>query len=602
MAKIRAATVKTFRVDKWQGLNEAPDGDGKLKYGEAAQCRNWQVTRDGNLRRRPGTKTLLTLPGGRIRCLWSGAVGASQVLLAATGTGLYRLDVDGKEPSAALLGEISANGAVSIFGFGGNAYILTGTAYKVWDGETLSDVEGYIPLVSVAVVPGGGGTTLEQTNKLTGKRRCRFSPDGTATVFQLPEKGLASIDYVKNLSTGSAVTGWTADTAEGTLTFSSAPAKGVSSLEVGWTYPVNYREQITSMLYWELYNGTNDNRVFLYGNGTNKVYYSGIDYDGKPRADYFPDLNEVAVGTENAPVTGIIKHYSRLIVFKPAETYTIAYSTTTLADGSVTPMFYLTPVNRSLGNEAPGQAQLVLNSPRTLCAGAVYEWRNNSSYTANLTLDERQARRLSDRVAKTLESFPMSGCVCWDDNAAQEYYIVSGTTALVHNYAADAWYAYYRFPATAFVRYQGELYIGTDGGGVRHVSRKYSGDDGEAVNAYWETGSIDFGTTARKKYFCELWLSCAPLESGVLSVGAKSDWAARETQADTPGGGGTFDFAALDFGTLSFDYDRLALAKHIRLRLRRFTFCKLYFAAAGANASASITGLTMNVTYGGETR
>ena len=60
---------------------------------------------------------------------------------------------------------------------------------QVWDGESLTDVAGYRPMVAVSVPPAGGGTALEQINKLCPQRRARFSPDGTEKVFVLPEKG-----------------------------------------------------------------------------------------------------------------------------------------------------------------------------------------------------------------------------------------------------------------------------------------------------------------------------------------------------------------------------------------------------------------------------
>ena len=55
MARITGAqNERVFSVQKWLGLNQNPDGDTKLKMGEAASMRNWKVTRDGNLQKRPG--------------------------------------------------------------------------------------------------------------------------------------------------------------------------------------------------------------------------------------------------------------------------------------------------------------------------------------------------------------------------------------------------------------------------------------------------------------------------------------------------------------------------------------------------------------------
>ena len=59
MATISAAAgEKVFQLKSFLGLNQNPDGDTKLKLGEAADMRNFTITRDGNLQRRAGTLTL----------------------------------------------------------------------------------------------------------------------------------------------------------------------------------------------------------------------------------------------------------------------------------------------------------------------------------------------------------------------------------------------------------------------------------------------------------------------------------------------------------------------------------------------------------------
>lgn len=611
MATIRRGVIKSYRIDKWLGLNEAPDGDTKLKYGEAAVCRNWRVTQSGSIKRRPGTHAVVDLEA-YVRTLWVGRVGDSEYFLAAADGALWKMSELNGVWSKTSLGAISTSGDVSIFGFGGKAYILTGAEYKVFDGMELKDVAGYVPLVSVAVAPAGGGTTLENVNRLNGKRRCWFSSDGTATEFVLPEQGLASIDRVTDRVTGTnytAGTDYTADTTNGKVTFSQAPSEGVSRIEVEWTVAATQRTQVTAMRYAELYNGTSDNRVFIYGDGSNKLLYSGVDYNGQPRADYFPDLYEIAVGAENTPVTGAMKHYSRLIVTKPTELYTISASSQTLADKTVVPIYYLTPANRSLGNEAAGQCQLVLNSVRTLCAGGVYEWKNNSSYTANLTVDERQAKRISDRVRRTLSTFKLSECRCWDDNAAQEYYIVSGSTALVHNYANDVWYAYYGFPAASFARFGGELYIGCTDGKIKRVSDDYADDDGAAIYAYWESGNIDFGDYTHEKYTPEFWISHTPTAQGEFSVSGQTNRYEKSAGLGLVTADQTteleLDFSALDFAHINFgneSYQKAVKVLRRRMRLRKFIFFKMIFQANETDSDATVHSLSMNVTFGGESR
>ena len=61
MASISGSTgEKTFTLKAFLGLHQNPDGDTKLKFGEAAAMRNFRITREGNLQKRPGTRTLAT--------------------------------------------------------------------------------------------------------------------------------------------------------------------------------------------------------------------------------------------------------------------------------------------------------------------------------------------------------------------------------------------------------------------------------------------------------------------------------------------------------------------------------------------------------------
>ena len=477
--------------------------------------------------------------------------------------------------------------------------MINGAEYKVWDGTTLADVGGYRPLVTVAVPPDGGGETLEQVNKLTGARRCWFSPDGSAKTFKLPETGLLSLDYVKNLSTGEnmAADSYTADLAAGTVTFTGAPGAGTNTIEIGWTMAENFRGQVLSMRWGELYAGTQDTRIFLYGDGSNKAIYSGLDYDGNPRADYFPDLNEVAVGDANTPITGMIRHYSRLLCFKESSAWTIQYGTISMADGLVTEAFYVTPVNRSIGNVAPGQVRLVLNSPRTLHGSDVYEWKNNGSYSSNLTVDERQAKRISDRIYATVRKFDLERCYCYDDNWGQEYYICQGGRALVHNYAADAWYYYEDFDAVCMANFRGELLYGTSDGKLMHFSTDYLNNDGRAIDAYWESGSMSFGQDFQRKYSAMLWVGVKPESSAEINVTVQTDRSSSYTEKMVTSS--LANFAHVNYAKWSFATNRKPQMSRLKIKAKKFVFYKLIFRTSAADSTATILAADIRVRFTG---
>lgn len=687
MATIRSSSrEKVFSCKAWLGLHESPDGDTKLKFGEAANIRNWRITRDRNLKVRPGEDVIfglcrsysllvastvedaridndtssvltmyptasaadgkITLSGmsvsvksdsasqyagyywretkfkvwqlvscdstdgqhiwkmKRVRAvaasanpkvagLWQGLVNGTEYVLGACDGKLWKLyDGEWKKEE---IGDVDTTQTVRIFGFSGSAYILDGKKYRQWDGTTYGEVAGYVPLVLVSALPSGSGTELEQVNKLSDKRRAQYSPDGKATVFQLPETGLASVDSVRK--SAQTVTGWTADAEKGTVTFAEAPEAGTNTIEITYSTGISFRSQVEAMRFSELYNGAQDTRVFLYGDGSNQVFYSGLDTDGKARADYFPDLNVANIGEANTPVTGLIRHYSRLIAFKTESTYSVSYSTITLEDGRVTAGFYITPVNRTIGNAAMGQVMLVSNSPRTLHGQDCYEWSNVSRYSSNLSSDERQAKRISDRVYETLSGMDAERCVCWDDDYSQQYFIAFGKTALVHNYAADAWYYYSNFDAVCFLSFRGELYFGTSGGELRKLDDGERSIAGEEIDAYWESGSIDFGEDFRRKYIAQIWVGLKPTENSEVIVTVQTD--RKSVYAEKVVQRKMASFANADFTDWSFETNYKPFMQRLKIKAKKVTYYKMVFKSRSDTTGATVVALDMRVRYNG---
>jgi len=598
-----SSSEKIFQIKRWLGLNENPDGDTKLKMGEATIQQNFKVTRDGNLQRRPGTATVVDIYGlGAVSrlplvALWSGYVNETKVLLGACDGKLYSLYSAAGEFQKVEIGSITTTGHVHIFGFSGKAYIITNAEYKVWDGTTLSEVTGYIPVVSITTAPSGGGTALENINRLNGSRRVWYSATGTDTVYQLPEKSLGSVDQVKNLDTDSVfpATDYTVNLTNGTVTFNTAPTAGTNNIEITYAMTGTYRSQVLAMKYSELYNSTQDTRVFLYGDGTNRTIYSGIDKDGIARADYFPDLYEMRIGDENTAITGLIRHYARMIVFKESSTYMVSYGEITLSDGNTEAAFYSFPVNRSIGMESMGQAQLVLNSPRSLFGKDLYEWKNGSSYSSNLTVDERQAKRISDRISATLADFSIPNCVCFDDNGNQEYWICYNGTALVNNYVSDAWYKYTNLDIACMASIDGKLVFGTSDGKLKHMDYNYVSDDGDAINCRWESGSMSFNEDFMRKFSAELWVGMSPENKSSVTVQVETDRSTDiENKVLTER---LMWFSDVDFSNFTFEFDVKPKMHRLKIKAKKFVYYKLIFISNSATDTATIVAADIKVRY-----
>ena len=559
--------------------------------------------------------------------LWTGTLSKRQVLLGVAGSNLCLVWDSANGFVFRRLGTLKLDDnrndqRVSIFGFADKVYIMTGLAFYVWEDydQSISDLTyltTYQPLVMVSVTPrdssDGSGVALQPVNLLSSYYRVWLSPDGKGKEFAIPKNGTVPKSYykIKDLVYGTFYDESEFNILEGGSTaiiqFNDLPRlAGENIIEV--TYPGKGYEYtgspfdavsgaIPNMKYVETYNGATDARIFLYGDGTNRTFYSDFDTNGLPRADYIPELNVINIGAMNTPLTGLVRHYSRLIAFKEDEAYSIQYGTITLPDNTSTAAFYCTPINRSLGNEAMGQVRLVLNSPYTLCGKDLYEWRNNSSYSSNLTIDERQAKRISDRVYATLANFDFSRCYCYDDNDHQEYYICYDKKALVYNYAADAWYYYTNFDVTCMVNLNGELYAGDSLGRLNLVSRNNRTDNGDEITGYWESGAEPFDREFMRKYSAMLWVVLKPELRSQVTVTVETD--RKSDHAKKVAASSLMTFGNADFRKWSFNTNRKPHTIRLKIKAKKFTYYKLILEYSGTNTTATVVAADMRIRYTG---
>ena len=610
MGRINAgSSTSVMKINAFLGLNENPDGDTKIRDGELSEMRNFKITRDRHLQVRPGTKTVLTLQtawetwvashtaptaspafGGA----WEGIAGDAWHLLCAFGGLIF--DVAADFSTATVVGQCTQD-TTHFFGFGGKVYLLNGHEYMSWDGsadKSFSAVEGYIPTVMTATTPAGSGTLLENLNRLTGKRKVRYSPDGEAKDFYLPEKEADEIIAVE----GTDVT-YTSDLAAGKLTFASAPARGTNTVTVTYRKGTGARSDVEGMHYSELFNGANDTRVFLYGDGSSKTLYSGIDADGIPTADYFPDLYEIAIGESNTPITALVRHYARMIAFKSGSAWSVQYGTMTLDSSMTVAAFNVTPLNRSIGNEALGQAQLLENNPLTLETGGVYQWQATSS-SGYITDNQTNAKRVSDRVFETVKGFAPEKTRTFNRKNEHEFWFLSEGTALILNYASDAWYIYTNMPFLAMLDIKGEAYGFTADGKIKHLSRAYRNDDGAEIDAYAATGLMDFGRDWQLKYSPMIFVAIEPEANARVTVTAESNRRSDYPEKVVAMNLATFNH--VDFNHFSFRTNHKAQVKRLKLKVKKATFYRLVFKSVSASATATVLETDIQLRYAGNVK
>ena len=363
------------------------------------------------------------------------------------------------------------------------------------------------------------------------------------------------------------------------------PARGTNTIEICYSASNTLSQEVFKMTNAEIFLGSQDNAVFLYGNGTNEAFYSGIDYDGKPRADYFPDLNEMAVADSNTPITALVRHYSQLLCFKSNSVYSVHHGIITTALGDEEYGFYVTPVNRAIGNAALGQVRLVLNSPFALFGNDLYEWKNTSSYSSNLTVDERQAKRISDRVYRTLATFKAEDCYCYDDNDNQEYYICYNGQALVYNYAADAWYFYDNFDVNCMCNIDEKLFIGTSTGKIQLLDETAYGDGENVIDCYWEGGSHNFGKSYMRKHMSQMFASVKQEPDSDVTITMMTDRKEEYTEKIVLGPEEVTN--------------RVPKVKRLKLKAKKFVYLKPIIKSENNSKPATVVQLDMRISETG---
>ena len=615
--------TKMFTVDKFLGINESGDGDTELKMGEASKMENFLVTDAYNLTLRPGVRRVdfdQERTPAPVLGAWAGFVSDRELFVLCDFEQTDRLFVyiRNKNGSYGLLtrqdgalGLTTAEGAkVSIFTFNGELYVMSSGNTVTYGTEGFTVQAPYIPLVAAGAAPSGGGTTMENLNLLSSQRRMTFSADGESKAYVLPAEAIAvTAIKIDNVDTAVSTAG-SFDAVLHTFTFNSAPIKGVGNVEI--TYDTDHalteqtKDEILSCKLHEEYNGSTDTRLFVAGNGTNRCYYTGEMQDGTASALYFPAMNEIAVDMSGSSITGLVRHYSKLLVFKADGTYTISYEPVTLTDGTTVAGFYLRPMNKEYGNEVMGQVQTVNNYPRTITKDGVFEWRITSSYYK----DERYANRISDMVEKTMRGADINRIVTCDDDFGKTYYIFlndESGTVLVNRYElgkAGVW-CVYRSSLFRNVKYAmmmgGEMVFVNDteafclDEGLTRDAAVVAGEQPQQIKAMWESGFMHFGADFRRKYSSLIYVSVKPQSNSEIIITAQTDKRADYMEKTVTNN--VFYWPNADFVNWTFNTNDRPTINRVRLKVKKFVYYKMIFRIEKEGAQGTILGFDQQIRF-----
>ena len=281
----------TTIYDKFRGVDMSTD-PALIDTTRSPDAPNLISDTGGYPEKRHGWKTVVEQPEadytagspGRVNGIHRAVLSSGEVRLVHIGTKLYQWTGwdTAAETLTALTGTYADDRSTS-FTCAGKLWILTGSEYLVYDGQTIADVStvAYAPLTTFSAPPAGGGQTLEGVNLLTPKRRNAFQADGTSKDYQLDTAPITGVSEVKVNGTVQETSAYTVDLTAGKVTFSTAPAKptitGEDNVEIAFTATVEgYADTIRKCRFAASYG--------FGGDMGERIFFSG--HPDKPNVDW----------------------------------------------------------------------------------------------------------------------------------------------------------------------------------------------------------------------------------------------------------------------------------------------------------------------------
>lgn len=591
------ADLQSYTVDKFLGVNKSAT-ETLLQLGEASEMTNWIITDDYKIQKMYGYEQLFASLGAhKINGMWYGTLSGTAHLIFACDGHVYEHDLDAGTNTD--LGEITDANPTTFFVSNNTVYIMDGTDLYNWAGSgDIATVAGYVPTVYTAAPPTGGGTILEPLNYLTGKKTQRFSGNGSATVYQLAELDVDSVDTVYvNGELQELITDYTVNMTTGTVAFVNIPPTGVNNVVITWTKEVSGdRDTIVKNRY---YGGVYYARYWIFGNPDHKNtrYPSGVTMAGASDPSFWPKFAESDVGEYE--ITDICTQYNKQLIFTSGDSaeasawYSEEEDYTDPNTGAIMALFPVYPMNAKIGNVAKGQTQIIMNNPLTLWKG-VYEW------VSTYVLNEKNAQWISRRIQNDLDNLDLTTAITVDWSYRGQYWLCIGKKVWVLNYRTDTWHILELTDTpTCFCLVEDDLYFGTSAGQIMKFDEELRTYNGATIEAVWEMGFFNFGVEWLRKFIQRIFVTILPRIKTHIDITYQTDRYGSSDIYTAQYALSQFDHA--DFAHWSFSTNYSPQPFKFKIKAKKIDYFKLAIENNGTD-TATVLSITIPSRTGGEVR
>lgn len=325
-------------------------------------------------------------------------------VLTHAGTKLYD---GGNEATATEIYDGLAEQKSNFFTFKGKIYIHDGEHYLVWDGNSVTNVDGYVPRTTISRSPSGGGTKLEDVNLLSPYRVNTFCGDGTSTVYQLDVDEFDNEEPLVIVNDVTLTSGFSFDYTNGTVTFTTAPSEpdtvGQDNVIIQFKKTVEgYANEILHCRLIEVF----DNRIFASGNPDNPNYLWHCSLDDPT---YWSDLDYYQEGEEDSAVTSLVSGNNALWVLKePSKSNTTIFYHNPTIDSNYGKIYPSSHSSITTGCKYKG-----INFKDTIC---FYSENGLEAITSDITTEQTLTHKSSLVDTRLLnEDLDNMNLVVWED-------------------------------------------------------------------------------------------------------------------------------------------------------------------------------------------
>ncbi len=505
----------TLDITRFLGIDNSSEHPESLSDGVSPDMVNLQVTPDYHLKRRDGFYSVSTKTKP-IRGIYYVVMGEENRYLAVAGDTLYH-SAQGFLALTPVEGVVPGTGNVTFFHFYSKVYLLTGDGILEYDGENLRVPQPYIPTLMISTNADGSGVVYEEVNLLTRKVKQLFSGDDRSCRFVPITTDIKKVDYVKVDGVEMEPNTYIWDDGDLVFILGAAPRKGVDNIEIQYELEgEDLSPVILKSRFATAFGGASDTRAFLYGNAENPAvrYHSGI-VDGKPEFTYFPETAVSLVGNGD-PITSILCHYDRQLIFTTSAAYYSYLEYMTGTDGKLVTAFPVFPLNDERGNCPSGQAVLIENTPYTLTENGLFQW-----ISTNIR-DERNAKSISEPIDRSLRNEKTDEAVLFNRKDTQELYVCIGSHCYVYNYRLKLFYYYdlNGFQPRGFVQGEKDLFFFAG-----NSIFKMAGNTDEAwpIFTRWRSRFFDFSKAGLQKKLFGMTLYLKAEEGEDFRIGIRED-------------------------------------------------------------------------------